>query len=598
MKKSSTQLTVTYLIILFIILLSSISLIMYTSSQMIYNPDFLHILIRVNQLSETGYVPWEDDHMVIDAYGTDIGWTAHLTYPIGFHLLLTTVKLVTGIDSNFLVMIRVILWLLFSMLIYIFSYKLTENKMVATISLLFAATILSGGSMLGPLFPLPTSFGVISIFTLIMIMLGNYRIVPKIVLGTLILSTVLISHRASTFTYILFTLILFFIPVIIYKNRKKYFLGFILPMIVVSYLAFVIAYFVYYKNIIIIELLNKKMLLGLNMVTYQELITQINLYIPLIMLLTLPIAILILYVILRNPIKFENCKHLDTTISKKGLIISYLVFLLIILGMVYPLILNFVKMGGLSKIVGNPLDGIHIFWNTVVIQQSVLKNYLYASHWGAIPFLLLPVTLLLLFKNFKNNIYSTILFSLMISIVITERMHIIVDGIVVSRIYYFISPFYFIFASIVLFQILKRTPSKFPKYLGSIFIILVFFSIGFSVQHVFFNKPTVQDYLSSPITYVHSEKEENSLVFSQKIPAILGRYTTNDNKYVVNYRAVYSNVDLDMNTQEMEKHNAEFIMLARGIPFVYSAMDSRNLDRNTYYMKDYDNDYVRLYSIK
>jgi len=186
------------LVILYVIL-TNISPLLYNSlkENISYSYDFYAHATGSNQIINERSINFDNDNRLF--WGTD----KSLIYPPGFMIFISNISLLTGINVLYLpALLNTINWFIFLLLLFVTSNLIFLKKLYSYLALLFGLFFISGSHFLGFSFLVPPVLGSFLIWSCIIILFNdNISLRKKILINTVFLSTLFLTHRPSTITW-------------------------------------------------------------------------------------------------------------------------------------------------------------------------------------------------------------------------------------------------------------------------------------------------------------------------------------------------------------------------------------------------------------
>jgi len=597
--KNKTMYKLAALIILFqILLFTAIPLIIDSSAPPARSYDSISMLIRTQQISVENSIPWDTDNMIIDSYEKSIGRTAKLSYPPGLQIFFSVIKQTIGLDIQLTVLTNAVFWIIYSLFIFAAALKITKNKIIGLFALFFSSTIISGGVMLGPNYALPTTLGTILIFAVLFVNTSSINIWKKFIFSSIFLTILFISHRASIFAWLLILGVIGIFFLIFNKNRLNVITNNIVPLFAETALSLSVSYFLIYRIFLINEFVTRNTFLGQDFTFLNLSESTLNLFGVGAGIL---IAVSIISVIIATKMKTKELvfKQLNVNIKKRWFIGAYLLFFTIIAGLIATSFIKFVRIEGLGTILSNPLSSIYSFWNVRIGAEDIIRNYVYFIHWGIIPFLLIPFTLVLMIKNIINNKTAQLMLSSFIIIVLGERLSGLIGTNLSSRLYFYTSPMIYIGVAIGTFYLYKTLSKRYKTIMKYSLIVLIVFSSVFLAQHILIEKPAIPNTILKSTNWIETFRESDEKVFGQRLPVMVGRLESSSDKYVLDYNAILKTAGIDRTKRELIKHDVNYFELFENSKYPYQATLSKNEFRSDIQFEEiYDNGDITVFRTK
>ena len=236
MMSKRTELLILATILILVFIFSVLPIFIYSPFQNTYSFDFWSHLIRVQQYDVEHFINYDIDYS--NVWRVEGGSTY---YPPGFSLFLYSIYSVADTNLASLNMISSFMWVFFCLIIFLFTRKAFNNGKIALISTFFGATLISGSNMLGPYFPHPSIFSVLFILLAMMGLLFSKNQFHRILIPTLFLSAVFLSHRPSTLIWLIFIPFIVVGPLLFIKEKRRYITTFSITAINVTFLAMLIS---------------------------------------------------------------------------------------------------------------------------------------------------------------------------------------------------------------------------------------------------------------------------------------------------------------------------------------------------------------------
>ena len=507
-----TELTILATILLFVLLASLIPVFFHTSYQNVNSYDFWSHLTRVRQLEVDHFINYEVDYTNTRTINGPSQF-----YPPGFGIFLYSIKDVSGIGYSALGLISAFIWAFFVFLIYLISRKLLNNGTIALFASVLTACFISGTNMLGPLYSLPPSFCLNFILLSLLVLLFIKDKTWRIIIASLLLSVVFLSHRPSTAMWFLMLICFTTIPILFIRGKQRFIEGFAIPAITVTIIAFGIA-LIHWASMPMDTLMRFG---GITPTRIDELfgldITKQNLII-IIYLLTL----FIFFIGTRahpwniNPLPSSEPPVYKPISTRK------IVFLSLLLPLILFIILGYYLISTTSYDFSS-LIGI---WTNISegarhdATARLIRQILYIWHWNIIPVMLFIPSMYLILRSNRRHGLLLICASSLLLIILSLSIKYLAFDIKIERIYLYLAPFAFIIVAWGIYAIIKG--HKRAKALKTALAVLVVISAGAMIYSIPSVVGRVDSNIIDGLTWTSNYVPPNDVVITTDI-AVYGR---------------------------------------------------------------------------
>ncbi len=588
----------TYLLLSFIILLSiTVTVYIRLSSwtpQSIISYDVVGNLIQsrhfieLNKVSQVNLNNWR------------LQWVYN-SKPLGFPILSAEFSILGNTELYYVGYFSVLFYIMEILLTFLLSEKLFRNRKISSFAAFLMATYLTGSANQGPLYAHYANLDLIFFLLILISFIGVKTQWKKMLLASLFFSGIMITHRPGLVFLFIFGAFLIFYSIadlIIRRNFK------IWKKITIPYLAgFIFGWdisLVYWSHIKLENIL----LFG-----YTPFAVKLGglpkFFLNLIEIITYPYYVTILIsmnifmVVLLLWIRYTNKKDISALngFSSNSLKFSTFTILSLILPIIFIFSIVYVgnKIG--IKYEGNIFSYLLNLWaafsREAYFSKSVriLKQIFYLWHWNLFALLFLLPAIYVIYKNFRTNIYTTMLISALIFTLPLISFSQIYGQYttVIERLYLYLAPLAYICISysIILFIKHQRRSLRIKKVVLTVFVLIIITtSIVFITYSASFREPVYSDKQVEAFTYAKSKIPPSSVFTSGGGAIAEGNFYDH-----IRYKTIYPWWG------QLEPY--EFFSRAhkRGVDYIYSNTDPKEipLDANPHYL-DFSNYAWKVYA--
>lgn len=542
------------------------------------NYDYYFHATGANQIIKQGYIPFDNDDRSIWSLNTA------LEYPPGFMLFISIIALVIGFGTLSIPPIMILInWFIFVLFIYLLANTIyrflgdSKYKLYALLAATLSLTIISGATSQGPIYFVPTTFYNLFMISIFIFLFSEVlSALKKIILISIFLSVIFISHQPSTLIWLLLGFVCFILFLTLNQKKLK---SLIYIMIISTAIAANMAFFIYYSHLIATNRLNQVVYYTMN----------INSQWIKIGLLVFDIIILILFFLYKNKILsheeldnktlVESQKETDKTYNYKN-IISLFVFPMILLILILPVIAYTLKHTSLSGLLN--ADFLKLFWNNLSLSRySIIKKIFYIVHYGLFALLGYFGSLYLYRKNKKYLMFFLIPLLL---IVITFISHLFIvyssNNQLPHRVLLYAYPI-FLIMSVPIIRYAKNQNKKILYYI-ILSTILLSFAISSFATIKYYNYVPLNIEEKSILWSVDNIDKNNIIIAPGMYTKILEAYPGPDSIGFVKYNQVFFD-------KYLKKLNVEKYILKDN---TYGYVSDEDIKK---YNKIYENEQIQIY---
>ena len=519
-----TELLFLFSILLLVLVISLIPVFYYTSFQNAYSFDIWSHLVRVKQLELEHIINYQTDYA--NLWRIEGGASF---YPPGFSLVLYSIVSVTGLSLSSIGFFSSFMWVFLCLLVYLLAKKTFNNSRISLLSAFFAATIISGTNMLGPYYPHPSVF---SLILMLLVLLGILQFKDpfiRIIIPTLFLSAIFLSHRPSTLAWVIFLPFIAVAPILFIKEKRRYIITFSIPLLNATFIAVFIS-IVHWGNMPIDILMTGG---GIFQDRF-DLLLGFELTKDIFWMIVIILSMSLISIIAFNSPRWDGGNYPQMSppsVPKISRLKYYLLMFFFPIFFIF-LIGIFVLSSGFSNI-SNPIA----LWSSISSGAhtnpltDLIKKIMYIWHLNIIPLLFLPPSVYLLFKSNKRNSSAVFSMALIFSLIFIFLIENYYFEIKIQRIYLYLSPFIFILAAWGLnYYIENYKVTNVIKASICLFLIISVFAVIWSIPEI--TSPLSSERVDT-ILWTNQYINDNDTIGTQSL-AVYGRATGQFN-YVTQY---------------------------------------------------------------
>lgn len=404
-------------------------------------------------------------------------------YPPGFTMILNSVREVTGLGFVDLFLLSTLFWMIFCILTYLIARKLTSNGMAALFAAFCVAFFISGSNMLGPIFLLSSTYGVLTILFILITMMTVNSDINKLIVCTIFVFCLFVSHRPSTGMWLGFLVLFAILCPIFVKNRQRFIHTFITPLIFSTLIGGLLSVLFWFnapieKTMRLGGIISKRidvMLMGFELSKPQAL--------GVIMIIFL--VLIVVYVVQSKPLYFT--REIGPTPMKKMKDYQWVLLMMTIPIVIIILMLTIIVTIG-AHIPTSPSAVIDL-WGDISSEAKgnpvvkIMKQLVYIWHFNLLPLAMLSPALFLVASRVRRNYY---LIATAVSILVIPALLIIniyVQPVKIQRVYFYAAPFVSILVGWSIVNLIKEK-QRFKKLVVIFMVVSVGLSF-FSLQYNF-----------------------------------------------------------------------------------------------------------------